>query len=331
VPQLFRYERTQRGRLREHFQWNVDIAGEAGIAADAEVLATALDALIALGLTEKDVVARFNDRRLLEKLFLHAGVPTERLLAVYGAVDRLTREPLERVRERILATGVVAPVADAVLRVFSIEGGLEGFREEFADVGGIAEEIFRLERYERDLQDLGLGGFIAFDPAIVRGLAYYTGTVFEIFDRRGELRAICGGGRYDGLLRSVSDVDMPAAGFGMGDVVLGELLADCGLLPVYAPAVDYYVVAVTPDERGLVRRVAAYLRSKGGSVAYGLKEAGVGKQFKEANALGARQTVVLGPEETAAGVAVVRAMDSGEERRAPLAELVGDESARVEK
>jgi histidyl-tRNA synthetase len=113
--------------------------------------------------------------------------------------------------------------------------------------------------------------------------------------------------------------------------VLGELLADCGLLPVYAPAVDYYVVAVTPDERGLVRRVAAYLRSKGGSVAYGLKEAGVGKQFKEANALGARQTVVLGPEETAAGVAVVRAMDSGEERRAPLAELVGDESARVEK
>jgi histidyl-tRNA synthetase len=323
VPQLFRYERTQRGRLREHFQWNVDIVGEADIAADADVLATALDALRALGLNAGDVVARFNDRRLLERLFLQVGVPEGRLLATYGAVDRLTREPPERVRARLLEAGLSAGVADAVLHVFSVGGGLDGFRAEFGTQQGVAEEIARLQRYREDLENLGFGDFIAFDPAIVRGLAYYTGTVFEIFDRKGELRAICGGGRYDGLLRSVSTVDMPAVGFGMGDVVLTELLSERGLLPGYAPSVDYYLVAVTDAERPLLRRIAAQLRATGSSVAYGLREAGVGRQFKEADALGARRTVVVGPDETAAGVALVRAMDTGEERRVPLAELTG--------
>jgi histidyl-tRNA synthetase len=323
VPQLFRYERTQRGRLREHFQWNVDIVGEADIAADAEVLATALDALIALGLTATDVVARFNDRRLLERLFLHAGVPQDHLLAAYGAVDRLTREPAERVRARLVDADLPADVADAVLHVFSVSGGLDGFLEEFGALEGVAEEIARLQRYRDDLNELRLGDFIAFDPAIVRGLAYYTGTVFEIFDRRGELRAICGGGRYDGLLRSVGAVDMPAVGFGMGDVVLGELLAERGLLPGYAPAVDYYLVAVTAGERPLLRRIAAQLRAAGASVAYSLREAGVGRQFKDADALGALNTVVIGPDEMAAGIAVVRAMDTGEERRVPIAELTG--------
>jgi histidyl-tRNA synthetase len=238
-------------------------------------------------------------------------------------VDRLTREPPERVRARLLEAGLSAGVADAVLHVFSVGGGLDGFRAEFGTQQGVAEEIARLQRYREDLENLGLGDFIAFDPAIVRGLAYYTGTVFEIFDRKGELRAICGGGRYDGLLRSVSTVDMPAVGFGMGDVVLTELLSERGLLPGYAPSVDYYLVAVTDAERPLLRRIAAQLRATGSSVAYGLREAGVGRQFKEADALGARRTVVVGPDETAAGVALVRAMDTGEERRVPLAELTG--------
>src|SRR5690606_3123936 len=111
--------------------------------------------------------------------------------------------------------------------------------------------IERLERYRQRLDALGLGDFIRFDPSIVRGLAYYTGTVFEIFDRRGELRAICGGGRYDRLLASVSDVDLPAVGFGMGDVVLTELLRDRGLLPDAAPATDWFVVAVSADQESL--------------------------------------------------------------------------------
>ena len=323
VPQLFRYERTQRGRLREHFQWNVDIIGEVDVAADAEVLATALDALLHLGLQPADIVARFSDRRLLERLFLYAGVPGEGLLKAYGAVDKLTREPRERIRERLVAGGLEDATAGRVLHIFEVDGGLDGFRAEFGSLEGVDTELDRLVAYRDHLTELGLGDCIAFDPTIVRGLAYYTGTVFEIFDRQGELRAICGGGRYDGLLRSVSAVDLPACGFGMGDVVLGELLAERGLLPSTAASVDYYLVAVTAAERPLIRRIAAHLRSEGRSVAYGLRESGVGRQFKDADALGAVHTLVVGPDETAAGVAVVRAMDSGEERRVPLTELTG--------
>jgi histidyl-tRNA synthetase len=327
VPQLFRYERTQRGRLREHFQWNVDIVGEDDISADAEVLATGLDALIALGLGPHDVVARFNDRRLLEQLLAGAGVPAALLTAVYGCVDKLTREPAGRVFDRLVEAGLPGDTARAVLRIFEIDDGIDGMFRAFADRPAVCEALERLDSYRSALRDLGLDGFIAFDPRIVRGLAYYTGTVFEIFDRKGELRAICGGGRYDDLLSAVSDVALPAVGFGMGDVVLAELLAERGLAPAWAPAVDYYIVAVGEAERGVQRRIAASLRARGASVAYTLRVAPVGRQFKDADARGARRVVVLGPDELRDGLAVVRDMRSGTEERVPLETWLGPESA----
>jgi histidyl-tRNA synthetase len=326
VPQLFRYERAQRGRLREHFQWNVDVLGEPDIGADVEVLAIALDGLRALGLDEGDIVARFSDRHLLETLFLAAGVPADRLPTVYGIADKLTREPVERVRERLRDADLSDGVADGVLHVFAVGGGLDGMRREFGGVAGVAEALERLDRYHGELADLGLGEYVAFDPAIVRGLAYYTGIVFEIFDRRGELRAICGGGRYDRLLRAVAGADLAACGFGMGDVVLGELLAARGLLPGYAPAADDYIVAVTETERPLLRRLASRLRADGRTVVHALRPQSVARQFREADALGARRVIVLGPDELAAGVAVARDMGSGDERRVPLADLLGDET-----
>jgi histidyl-tRNA synthetase len=158
----------------------------------------------------------------------------------------------------------------------------------------------------------------------VRGLAYYTGTVFEIFDRQGELRAICGGGRYDDLLRNIGSVSLPAVGFGMGDVVLGELLAERHLLPDRRPQVDYYLIAVTDAERPVLLLVARALRQRGASVLYGLKPANVGKQFKDADARGAREVLVFGPEELAAGQVVQRTMGSGEERRLPLSDWLGE-------
>lgn len=327
VPQLFRYERTQRGRLREHFQWNVDVLGETDIGADAEVLATALDALLALGLAPSDIIARFSDRRLLESLFRHAGVPEDRLLAAYGVADKLTREPRERIRARLVEIGLDAAAADRVLAIFDTPDGLEGLAAAYGALPGVGEAVDRLKQYSAHLADLGLGDCIAFDLTIVRGLAYYTGTVFEIFDRKGELRAICGGGRYDDLLGALSGVDLPAVGFGMGDVVIGELLAERGLLPAYAPAVDYYVVSVGEGERPLARRIAATLRRRGHSVAYALKPAGVGRQFKEADAAGARRTIVLGPDEVAAGMASVRTMETGEQTSVPLATLLDAGSA----
>jgi histidyl-tRNA synthetase len=179
-----------------------------------------------------------------------------------------------------------------------------------------------MAEYFGHLRAMGLGGFVRFDLSIVRGLAYYTGIVFELFDARGELRAICGGGRYDNLLRQVAGVDLPALGFGMGDVVLRELLSDRGLLPSTAQTVDYYLVAVTPDERDALLSLAHALRDAGWSVEYGMKHQGVGKQFKNASALGARHVVTLGPDEVAAGIVPVKDMETGEERRVAIDELV---------
>lgn len=175
----------------------------------------------------------------------------------------------------------------------------------------------------QDLSDLGLGDYVRFDLSIVRGLAYYTGVVFELFDTRGELRAIAGGGRYDDLLKVVSGTDMPALGFGMGDVVLRELLVDRGLLPEAGGAIEYYVIGVTPEMRPHVLGLVHELRSAGHAVEYGLKHQGVGKQLKNAGALQARQAVIIGPDEIAVGEAVLRSMASGEERKVRLAELTG--------
>ncbi len=325
IPQLFRYERTQRGRLREHFQWNVDVLGEPASAADAEVLAVALDGLRAFGLTEEHIVARFNDRRLLERLLLHIGVPEAKLPLAYNAVDKLGRDPDERIRQRLeQEAGLDADAVDRVLAVFKA-GGLDALRTAYGDIDGVREEIERIARFQARLDNMGFGPYVAFDASIVRGLAYYTGIVFEIFDRRGELRAICGGGRYDRLLGSLGGADLPAVGFGMGDVVLGELLADLALLPSAAPAADVYLVAVSEAEQATMLQAAHALRERGRSVLYALKPVGVGKQFKDADARGVRHVAVLGPDEVAAGEAIVRTMGSGSERRVPLARLLAGE------
>ncbi len=307
MPQLFRYERQQRGRLREHFQLNLDIVGEADVGADAELLAVSIDVLRAFGLTTRDFVARVSDRRLLRALLLHAQVPEERLTLVYNVVDKLEREPREAIARRLGEDAGLGPaVVEEVLAVFR-HRDFEAVRDAYGGTEGIGEEIARLKEYFDQLEAMGLGDFVRFDLSVVRGLAYYTGIVFELFDARGELRAIAGGGRYDNLLRVVSGVDLPALGFGMGDVVLRELLEDRGLLPEVQQALDVYLVAVTPAERPLLLRLAHRLREAGLSVEYGLRHQGVGKQFKSASALGARHTVVLGPDEVAAGVGVVSA------------------------
>ena len=329
MPQLFRYERTQRGRLREHFQWNVDIVGEDDVAADAEVLAVALDGLRMLGLGADDIVARYNDRRLLEALLLGAGVPKERLLAAYNVIDKIGRDSEDRTRSRLTEeVGLDDARIDAVLALFD-DTSLDALRSSAKSDQTLSAAIDRLVEYEERLGALGLGDFIRFDPAIVRGLAYYTGTVFEIFDRKGELRAICGGGRYDNLLASVSAADLPAVGFGMGDVVLAELLRERGLLPDVRPHVDTFIVAVSENERPIQLRIAQALRARGESVLYPLSPAGVGKQLKEADARGAARVILLGPDEVARGTATVRLMKTGEQHEVPLDQLTlaGGETA----
>jgi histidyl-tRNA synthetase len=329
IPQLFRYERTQRGRLREHFQWNVDLVGETDPAADAEVLAVALDGLRRLGLTAADVVARVNDRRLLEGLLFSLGITEAQLPTVYAVIDKWGREGADVSRARLRRElGLAESAIEQVVSILQ-SNNLEELASRPGPAPGIADAISRLRVYLQVLADLGLRDYVRFDPTIVRGLAYYTGIVFEIFDRQGELRAICGGGRYDALLRTVSTADLPALGFGMGDVVLAELLRDRGLLPETGRTLDYYIIAVSAAEQSLQRAVAQALRAQGRSVSYSFAGGSVAKQFKDADARGAVRVIVLGPDEVAAGEAVLREMAGGTQHRVPIAELLkGKESVQ---
>lgn len=330
IPQLFRYERQQRGRLREHFQFNMDIVGEPGEGADAELVAAAIDTVRAFGLGADDVILRVSDRRLLAALLLRAGVAGERLARAYSVVDKVERESRESLETRLSAeTGLDARAAGGVLELFAA-GELEAVRQAHGDNHDIAGALERVDTFFELMGEMGLRDFVRFDLSVVRGLAYYTGIVFELFDARSELRAVAGGGRYDGLLSTVGGPDLPAAGFAMGDVVLRELLVERGLLPGVEPALDYYLVAVTPDDRSEVLRLAHRLRDRGWSVEYGLRHQGAGKQFKNADSAGARLAVVIGPEERAAGVALVRKMKSGEEEKVPLAELAARHFGRAQ-
>jgi histidyl-tRNA synthetase len=322
MPQLFRYERAQRGRLREHFQLNLDIVGEADISADAELIAAAIDVLRCLGLTEQDFIARVSDRRLLRALLLHAQVPEDRLTLVYNIVDKLEREPAERIADRLSTEAGLGPaVVEEVLATFR-HRDFDAVRDAYGATEGIGEEIHRLNELFGQLRAMGLGDYVRFDLSVVRGLAYYTGVVFELFDARGELRAICGGGRYDDLLRVIAGVDLPALGFGMGDVVLRELLQERGKLPETVQRIEYYLVAVTPEEREPLLRMAHRLRDHGRSVEYALRHQSVGKQLKSAVAAGARKAIIIGPDERAEGLVVVRELTGGEEVRVPFARLV---------
>jgi histidyl-tRNA synthetase len=322
VPQLFRYERQQRGRLREHYQWNVDLVGEEGIDADAEVLAVALHALRTLGLGSDQVRARISDRRLLSALLLSAGVPEARLTSAYTIVDKVEREPRERIAERLVnEAGMSHAGASAVLSLFD-EPGLEAVRRQFGADPEVALALDRVEAFLAVMGDLGFGDSVEFDLAIVRGLAYYTGIVFEIFDRAGVFRAICGGGRYDRLLERVGGDPLPAVGFGMGDVVLSELLKDRGLVPPLNRSVDWFVGAVSPGERPLARQVAAVLRDRGHSVVTPLTPQPVRRQLKAAAAEGAVRVLLLGPDEVARGIGVVRTMADGAETEVALSDFL---------
>jgi histidyl-tRNA synthetase len=323
TPQLFRYERQQKGRLREHYQLNVDIVGEVDVTADAELLAVAIDIVRGLGLTEQDVVARISDRRLLRALLLDAGVTEEQLGATYAVIDKVEREPRDVGEKKLADAGIDPRSRDAVFAIVAVRS-LDELRVRAGANDAILEHVERLERYFAYLRALGVGSWARLDLSIVRGLAYYTGIVFELFDVRGEFRAICGGGRYDTLLASLGGADLPALGFGMGDVVLGELLRARGLMPSVAPAVDYWIAAADHGREAEVMRVATALRSRGRSVEYALRQQQLGKQFKAASAAGAAYAVVLPPGFEDGRPLTVRSLSDGTERSVTLSALVAE-------
>src|SRR5438552_3473729 len=282
IGRFFRHEKQQRGRLREHFQLNCDIVGETALSADIELLALCIDVLRAFGLTEKDVVVRISDREFWTDFLQQNGVPSDRWDELLQVIDKSGRESPENTRAKL---GTLADPVFAILRD-----------------GGKSE---KLERLVDGLCALRLADFVAVDVGIVRGLAYYTGIVFEVFDRAGTLRAIAGGGRYDNLISQLSDgtLSLPALGFAMGDVVLGELINETPQArEVMQKAIandkkiDIYVVIAKEQRRADALAQIQQLRDCGYRIDYPLTPTKVARQFQAAEDLGARVALLYGDE-----------------------------------
>jgi len=298
VPQLFRYERQQKGRLREHFQLNVDMVGESDVLADAELLSIAIEICRAFGLDRSDFYARVSDRRLLNALLVHLAIDPDAWSAVYAVLDKLERQPRDVSAQKLEAAGLSGSARDAVLGFGGFES-IDALRVAFGDSPDVRVHLDRFAEYAGHLQALGVGEYLRLDLTIVRGLAYYTGIVFELFDAQGEFRAICGGGRYDNLLQALGGVDLPSLGFGMGDVVLGELLKARGkLVDVGTPVADVWLVPAESTPISHLLAVASVLRGAEVSVEYPLSAEKLqarksGAQLKDAQKAGARVALLF--------------------------------------
>jgi len=305
IGQFFRYEKQQRGRLREHFQLNCDIIGETALAADIELVSLCIDIVRAFGFTEKDFVVRISDREFWTDFLRSQKIASERWDEILQTIDKFGREPREKTSEKL------GQLADPVLRILS-----EGGKSE------------KLDRLVDGLRARGLADFVDLDVRIVRGLAYYTGIVFEVFDRAGQLRAIAGGGRYDNLIEQLSDgaVSLPALGFAMGDVVMGELIGETASAReamqkaiAAEQKIDIYIVIAKEERRADALAQIQNLRDRGYRVDYLLTSGKVARQFQAAEDLGARVALLYGDEWPQVAV---KDLATGEQKLTPNQELL---------
>lgn len=326
IAENFRYERQQKGRLRSHYQFNADIFGEAGVQADAEVLVLLIGVLKGLGFTAGDLQVRLSDRTLWSLFLKGLGFEGDRALEVLAVIDKMERLSQEDLKDRL------RPYFNEAVEDFLVSLELMRSCRTLDELGGLMQRLIptveikeataeRLAEWKELLASIsacGLEDYIRIDLGIVRGLAYYTGFVFEVFclDAKGQPtgRALAGGGRFDHLVGLLGYPEVPAVGFGMGDVVIMDALEDKGLLPERDDSPDFYCVTAGAGERLLALEDATRLREAGHRVAYGLKGAGFGKQFKLAGQSGARFALIYGSEERERNAVKVRDLSTGGER-----------------
>lgn len=314
VPRLCRAERPQKGRLREFFQWNIDIIGIDSPEADAEIIFTSLDYLRMVGLTAGDIRAKISSRRLLASVLRGMGIEDGRLDAMYALLDKKAKLPADTfeamLAEQVPDRGQADRISDFL--TLSSVGDVERVVAVDDDTRAALEQM---QNVFATLESMGVADYCVFDPSIVRGLAYYTGVVFEIHDIVGELRAICGGGRYDNLLRDFGGPSIPATGMGMGDCVLEILLHQKGLLDSQVPPrrLDYFVACADGAFAKAMYAVAARLRAAGRSANFSYKLGGLSKQLKEASSQNAGRCIIIGQEYLDRQELVVKDMASGEQ------------------
>lgn len=323
MPRLFRYEKAQRGRLREFFQLNMDIIGCETVAGEVELLSAIIEMLKAFGLTAADFSVRISSRRLLSEFLDGQGVPAEKKNAVYAALDKRAKIGPDAFRELLGKEGLTGANIDATEAFFQCKSLAE--LAPFLPPGPGTTGLTELQQLFAYMQGLGYGDYAELDLSVVRGLAYYTGVVFEVYDKTVGLRALAGGGRYDNLMSSLGGIPQTGVGFGMGDVVLAELLKEKNLMPAGREPVDYYLVDVAPSDDKLPRPVllslAQRLRSRGRRVGYALSGEKMKKQMAQANDQAARRVLFFGSDRAPEGKYEVKDLTTGEQKVLPFEEL----------
>jgi histidyl-tRNA synthetase len=315
IPRLFRYERAQRGRLREFFQLNMDIVGCDTVAAETDLISAVVEMLKGFGLASGDFAVRVSSRRLLSEFLNRLGIPADGKAGVYAALDKRAKIGEEEFR-RLLREQNVDDAAANQLEGFFLCRSLADLSGVFGDPSeGEAVALGELTALFGMLEGLGYADFVVIDTSVVRGLAYYTGIVFEVFDKGHGMRALAGGGRYDSLLSNLGGDSVSAVGFGMGDVVLADLLKEKGLLPQGRQGVDYYLADLAAEElpRAELLSLAQRLRARGLSVTHALKGGKFKKQMEEANDAGAKRVLFFGSDRAEAGSYEVKDLATGEQ------------------
>ena len=317
IPQCWRYERTQRGRGREHYQWNVDIWGTTEISADAELISVLVTFFEGIGLTAKDIVIRVSSRKVLEEVLGSLGMEEDIFAQTCIIVDKMDKLSSDVIEDQLSDLGhdsKVVTTIQAVLGIKDMNSLQKALKDESVAVSELNLLFDAIDSY-------GISEWVEFDASIVRGLAYYTGAVFEAHDRTGEFRAICGGGRYDKLLSTLGGKDLPATGFGFGDMVIKELLAEKGLIPELVSDIDDIVIPLNSDLRNAAVMVAASLRNSGRTVDLVLEDKKMKWAFKHAERIGAARLVLLAPDEWSRKMVKIKDLDTGEESEISLNDI----------
>ena len=321
IAEFYRYERAQKGRLRAFNQFNADIFGEAGPEAEIELIALLIQCLGGFGLTKDDFYVRLSDRDLWFYYLEALGFGDLQARGILSAIDRYEKmgddafkgyaethgELSAERRDRVLAFLKIRSLAE-------LESALAPYASE-----KITSRLGDWRKVLEGLAAMGLSEFVSVDLGVVRGLAYYTGFVFEAFDRKGDLRALAGGGRYNDLIKKLGYADLPAVGFAIGDVTTGLLLEQRGLAPAYVSSPDIFAVLGGPAERAAAFSDIQQLRAAGWRVEYPFKDIAFGKQFKAAAESGAKLALIYGGDELAKGVVKIRDLSDRSEREVPRA------------
>jgi histidyl-tRNA synthetase len=324
IAEFYRYERMQKGRGRCFFQFNADIFGEAGPEAEIELIALLVQCFSSFGLTEEDFFVRLSDRNLWFYYLEALGFDSDRSRAILGAIDKYERAGDEAFKDYTDSFGPLDPELKAKVLVLLQVKSLDALEKTVAAIGADQKLTARLADWRKllgGLDAMGLSRFVSVDLGVVRGLTYYTGFVFEAFDRKGELRALAGGGRYDDLVEKLGGPGLPAVGFAIGDMTFGLLLEQRGLTPAIVQAADVYCVLGGDQERLAAFSDIHALRAAGFRVEYPMKEVAFGKQFKAAAESGAKLALIYGGDELAKGVVKIRDLTQRNEIDVPRGEV----------